>query len=442
MADFTAQKPFSLEAEQSVIGSILVNPECLNDVTAIVRGDDFYIPEHGEIYNSLCELFSKNREIDLVTLIDTLVSRGVYPEEECKSYVKVIAETVSSPANVKDYANIVREKSLLRALIDAADEISAAAYASRGETKYILDAAEQKIFNIARLSDVKNFVSIREALSEVFARMDELRKNPDAYSGVKTGYGELDRCLVGLGAGDFVLIGARPGVGKTTFAANIAINVAKSTKKTVCLFSLEMSAEQIASRMLASEALIDSYSIRTGVLKPGESDKIAAASAVLSDCDILIDDSTDITVTRMKGKLRRQKNLGLVVIDYLGLMQSDGKYDGNRVLEISEISRNLKLMAKDLKIPVLCCAQLSRAPDKQNDRRPELSDLRDSGAIEQDADIVMFLYHDRKSPENDNIVECIVRKNRHGMVKTINFNWIKESTRFAPLDEEHSSGDD
>ena len=440
MADMQKNLPCALEAEQSVLGSILIDPNCFADLTEIIHADDFYLDEHGEIFYAMQDLFAKSREIDLVTLIDTLVSRGVYNEEESKKYIKVIAETVPSAANVLDYAKIVREKSLLRSLIGAADEIRETAFSAQGDVKDIIDSAEAKVFSIAQGSESKGFVHIREAISRTYERLDLLARDKDAASGTPTGFSALDRTIVGLGEGDLVLIGARPGMGKTSFAMNVATNIAKSSQKNVCVFSLEMSAEQLASRMLSSEALVDSYAIRSGNLTTDQYKKLADAAADLSESNILIDDTTGITVTRMKAKLRRIKNLGLVVVDYLQLMQGERNSD-NRVLEVGDISRGLKSLAKELKIPVICCAQLSRGPESRTDKRPMLSDLRDSGAIEQDADIVMFLYRDEyyKAPGDgeQSVAECIVAKNRHGSTGTVKLGWIGQFTKFITQDLEH-----
>ncbi len=434
MADLQRNLPCALEAEQSVLGSILIDPNCFADLTEILRAEDFYLEEHSEIFYAMYDLFSKSREIDLVTLIDTLVSRGVYNEEESKKYIKIIAETVPSAANVLDYAKIVREKSLLRSLIGASDEIRDMAFSAQGEVKDIIDSAEQKVFAIAQGSDTKGFVHIREAISRTYARLDLLAKDKAAASGTPTGFSALDRTLVGLGEGDLVIIGARPGMGKTSFAMNLASNIAKSTKKNICVFSLEMSAEQLASRVLSSEALVDSYAIRSGELSTEQYKQLADAAAELSESNILIDDTTGITVTRMKAKLRRIKNLGLVVVDYLQLMQGEGRRTDNRVLEVGDISRGLKILAKELRIPVICCAQLSRGPESRTDKRPMLSDLRDSGAIEQDADIILFLYRDEyykePGPGEQSIAECIVAKNRHGSTGTVKLSWIGQFTKF------------
>ncbi len=424
--------PFSMEAEQSVLGSILIDPERFNDIAGLIRSEDFYVPEHKEMYLAMQDLFLQNREIDLVTLIDMMTSRGIYNEENSKNYIRLITEIVPSARNVLDYAKIVKDKSILRQLIAASDEISETAYGEQGEVSSILDHAEQSIFDIAQVNETKGFVHVRDVLIATYSHLQALKENKADVMGTPTGYSDLDKVLVGMGKSDLILVGARPGMGKTSFCLNIASNVAKSTKKSVCIFSLEMSNEQLVSRMLSSEALIDSYKLRSGELNDDDWSKLAHASSMLSDCDIYIDDTTGITVTGMKAKLRRIKNLGLVVIDYLQLMQSDRRID-NRVQEVGEISRNLKILAKELMVPVIVCAQLSRGPESRTDKRPMLSDLRDSGAIEQDADVVMFLFRDEyydASPEKANVAECIVAKNRHGSTSTVQMGWQGQFTRF------------
>lgn len=439
MAEIQRTKPFSVEAEQSVLGSILIDPEKVSEATAILGKSDFYIPEHGEIFEAMHDIYMNDKAIDVVTLVETLVSRGVYSKEDCAKYVRVIAETVPSAANFKDYVAIVRDKAVLRSLIDTSEEITDNAYSARGDVKLILDDAEQKIFNVSRSTERKDMVSIRKALVDAINQLDDLRRNPDASAGVKTEYPDLDKFLIGLTPGDLVLIGARPGMGKTSFAINIATNIAKRTKKAVCIFSLEMTTAQLAARMLSSEALVDSGAIRSGKINSGDYEQLAKAAAKLSECNILIDDTSSMSVTQIKGKLRRVQNLGLVVVDYLQLMQSDvSRKDGSRVLEVGDISRGLKLMAKDLGVPIICCAQLSRASEKRGENsRPQLSDLRDSGAIEQDADIVMFLHGEySKGEDTSNEAECIIAKNRHGSNATIKLGWMGQYTKFVPLDTE------
>ncbi|NLK39932.1 MAG: replicative DNA helicase [Clostridiales bacterium] len=439
--------PFALEAEQSVLGSILIDPESFTYIADIVSGEDFYLEEHRQIFDAMKRLFIQNREIDIVTLIDTLVKEGVYDEAGGTQYIRLIAEVVPSAANIRDYANIVKDKSTLRRLIEVCEEITGIAYSEQGAVEYVLDSAEQKIFAIAEKRETKSFDHIRNIMLRVYEQLELLSRDKGAARGTPTGFSSVDRLLVGLGKGDLVLVGARPGMGKTSFCMNIATNVAKQTKKAVCVFSLEMSAEQLVSRMLSSEALVDSYSLRSGSIAEEDWAKLAHAAAELSDTDILVDDTTGITITGMKAKLRRVKNLGLVIIDYLQLMQSDRRID-NRVQEVADISRNLKIMAKELAVPVICCAQLSRGPESRSDKKPMLSDLRDSGAIEQDADIVMFLYRseyyksdDNSAHEQDaNVAEVIIAKNRHGSTGTVKMGWICQYTKFLSIDDNYQGG--
>jgi len=441
MDELIRKLPFSMPAEQSLLGAILIDPESLSEVAALMNGDDFYLGEHKQIYLAMQELFLANREIDVVTLIDMLVTKGVYDKSGGEDYIRTLTEAVPDALNIKDYARIVKEKSVLRQLIAASGEISESAYSEQEEVTSILDHAESLIFNIAQGRDTKGFRHIREVLQDVYSHLQELRTNAEATQGTKTGFSALDRVLAGMGKSDLVLVGARPGMGKTSFALNIATNVAKQTGKAVCIFSLEMSAEQLVNRVLSSEALVNSYSLRTGDLTPEDWEHLAVASGQLSGCDILIDDTSGMTVTAMKAKLRRVKNLGMVVIDYLGLMQGD-KHTDNRVQEVSEISRSLKIMAKELMVPVVCCAQLSRGPESRTDKKPMLSDLRDSGAIEQDADTVIFLYRSEyyktgeATDQNTSIAEVIIAKNRHGSTGTVNMGWNGQFTKFLTIEDD------
>ena len=433
--------PFSMIAEQSLLGSILIDPECLNELTELVSSEDFYLAEHKAIFLAMHELYQASHSIDVVTLIDALVHLGVYDKSGGEQYIRTVAEVVPGAQNAKDYAKIVRDKSQLRKLISICGEISDIAYAEQEDVGRTIEYAESEVFALAQGRDTKSFRHIRDVLVDVYAHLHELSTDKAAAQGTPTGFSGLDKVLAGMGKSDFILIGARPGMGKTSFALNIATNVAQSTKKKVCIFSLEMSAEQLVNRMISSEAMVDSYALRSGELKPEQWDHIAQASAKLAGCDILIDDTPGITVSGMKGKLRRVDNLGLVVIDYLGLMSSDRRID-NRVNEVGDITRNLKIMAKELMVPVLCCAQLSRGPEGRTDKKPMLSDLRDSGSIEQDADCVMFLYRDEyyktdASPDDTegNIAEIIIAKNRHGSTGTIKVGWIGRYTKFRTIAE-------
>ena len=439
MADIERTMPFALEAEQSVLGAILLSPEKINQVAEVLTEDDFYLSEHREIYAAMRDLFVQSRQIDIVTLIDMLVSRGTYDKENGSKYIRVIAETVPASSNLADYMAIVKDKATLRALIEAADEIREDAYSAKGEVKYIVDNAESKIYSVANGNEVKSFVTLADALARTYINLQNIARDPESAAGTPTYYKSLDNLLVGMGKGDLILIGARPGMGKTSFAMNIATNVAKNTKKTVCIFSLEMTCEQLVSRLLSSEAMIDSKKIRSGDLTPEDWALISQKAAELSDTKILIDDTNGLTVTSMKAKLRKVKDLGLVVIDYLQLMQGE-RHTDNRVLEVGDISRGLKILAKDLGVPVICCAQLSRANEQRTDKRPMLSDLRDSGAIEQDADVVMFLYREEyysQNPTGISEAECIVAKNRHGETKTAKLGWVGAYTKFTELDITH-----
>ena len=437
--------PFSMPAEQSLLGAILIDPVSITQVADLLGSEDFYLEEHKQIYLAMQELFMANSEIDVVTLIDMLVTKGIYNKSGGEDYIRTLTDAVPDALNIRDYARIVKEKSVLRQLIAACSEISEAAYSEQESVVDIIDHAENLIFNIAQGRDTKGFRHIKDVLGDVYAHLHDLNTNKEATQGTQTGFSALDRVLAGMGKSDLVLVGARPGMGKTSFALNIATNVAKQTKKTVCIFSLEMSADQLVNRVLSSEALVNSYSLRTGELSPTDWENLARAAGELAGCDILIDDTSGMTVTAMKAKLRRVKNLGLVVIDYLGLMSGD-KHTENRVQEVSEISRSLKIMAKELMVPIVCCAQLSRGPESRTDKKPMLSDLRDSGAIEQDADTVIFLYRseyyktDEAASQDTSIAEVIVAKNRHGAQGTVNMGWNGQFTKFVTIADDRDVG--
>lgn len=436
--DLGKKMPFSLEAEQAVLGSILIEPSCMDKVVSLIGRNDFYMREHAEIFAAMQSMYLTSKNIDVVTLLNELVVLGTYDEAGGSEYLKLVAEAVPTAANAVDYAKIIRDKSILRQLITAGESITEAAYMGDDSVENLVEYAENQVFRIAEGRENKNFIHIRDALMQVYIHLNDLSENPEASRGMPTGYTMLDNVIVGMGKADLVLIGARPGMGKTSFAMNIATSAAERTKKTICVFNLEMSAEQLANRMLSSEAQIDSFKLRSGQLTPEDWESVAYASNRLSEMEILIDDTPGITVAGMRSKLRRVKNLGLVVIDYLQLMQGDSHND-NRVQEVGEISRNLKLLAKELEVPVICCAQLNRGPENRPDKRPMLSDLRDSGAIEQDADIIMFLYRDEYYKENtpeQSVAEVIVAKNRHGSLERIKLGWIGRFTKFTNLAEE------
>ena len=444
------QLPASIEAEQALLGSIIVSPDSFDKISGIISTEDFYLDEHKHNYSALLSMYAKNKTIDVVTLVNAVVENGDRDEAGGVQYITLIAESVPSAANIKDYARIVKDKATLRKVISVCDEINEDAY-NESDVRTVIDSAEQKIFDISHNKDTKEFRRIRDVLQIVYQDMELLAENKGKVSGAKTGFSGVDRMLVQMGKGDIVIVGARPGMGKTSFALNIATNVAKSTKKAVAIFSLEMSAEQLASRVLSSEAMVDSHSMRTGQLKNEDWDNIADVISSLSGCEIYIDDTSSITTTEMKSKLRRLPDLSLVVIDYIGLMQSTSNSD-NRAQQVGEISRNLKIMAKEFGVPFIVCAQLNRGTESRPGagKRPTLADLRDSGSIEQDADIVLFLYRDEyykdisgaeSSPEeadSANTAEVIIAKNRHGSVGNVKMGWIGQFTKFRTLEEDYA----
>jgi replicative DNA helicase len=441
------QMPISIEAEQALLGSLIINPESFDKVAGFISAEDFYLDEHKHIYSALVKMYNQSKVIDTVTLVNSLVEEGDRDEAGGVQYISLIANSVPSVSNIQDYARIVKDKATLRKLIGICDEISSDAYDEGAPVKTIVDGAEQKIFDITHGNDRRDFRHIRDILQNVYQEIETLAETNGAVTGSKTGFSGLDRMLIQMGKGDLVIVGARPGMGKTSFAMNIAVNVAKQ-KKAVAIFSLEMSCEQLVTRILSSEALVDSSKLRTGQLKTEDWDNIAGVISTLSGCDIYIDDTSAITSAEMKSKLRRIPNLGLVVIDYIGLMQSTANTD-NRAQQVGEISRNLKIMAKDFGIPIVCCAQLNRGTESRagEGKKPTLADLRDSGSIEQDADIVLFLYRDeyykdisgkdsQGGEDSANTAEVIIAKNRHGSVGNVKMGWIGQFTKFRTLEED------
>lgn len=427
--------PCSVEAEQAVLGSVLIDPSCMDELTGMLTQEDFYLAEHAEIYKAMQTMYATSKNIDVVTLLDTLVVSGTYDEAGGRSYLALVADAVPTAINAVDYAKIVRDKALLRKLIEVGESITESAYIGEDTAEALIESAEKQVYQIADSRGNTGFVGVQEAMIKAMQTLNTLSLDPNALRGVPTGFTVLDEVIVGMSGADLVLVGARPGMGKTAFAMNIATSAAERTKKTVCVFSLEMSAEQLVNRMIASEAQIDSYKLRRGDLKPDDWQKIAYTASHISEMDIRIDDTPGITVSGMRSKLRRVKDLGLVVIDYLQLMQGE-KHSENRVQEVGEISRNLKLLAKEFDVPVVCCAQLNRATETRSDKRPMLADLRDSGAIEQDADIIMFLYRDeyyKTDTLEQSVAEVIVAKNRHGSPESIKLGWLGQYTKFINL---------
>lgn len=433
--------PQNLEAEQSVIGSMLLDRDCIPAVVEILKNDDFYRADHREIYEAILELFDRGEPVDLVTVSDRLKSRGSFGTVGGLEYLSNLAATVPTSANVKHYARIVEEKSILRKLIKASSELVNIGYEASDEVSVILDRAERSIFNILQNRSMQGFLPVKEILVETFNRLEELYNQKGFITGVPSGFADLDHKTAGFQKSDLILLAARPSVGKTSFALNIAQYAAIYKKVPVAIFSLEMSKEQLVNRMLCSEAMVDSQKMRTGRLEDEDWKKLARATGPLSEAPIYIDDTAGTTVMEIRAKCRRlrlEKNLGLVVIDYLQLMQGSGKSE-NRQQEISEMSRSLKILAKEIGVPIITLSQLSRAPEQRTDHRPILSDLRESGAIEQDADLVLFLYREdlyKEDSEKKNIVEVIIAKHRNGATGTVELRWFGEFTKFANLKRE------
>ncbi|HEY5583544.1 MAG TPA: replicative DNA helicase [Ruminiclostridium sp.] len=433
--------PQSIEAEQSVLGSMLVDKEAISIVMEILKPEDFYRPDHREIYEVVIELFDRSQPIDLITVSERLKLHGKLELIGGLEYLSNIATAVPTTANVRNYSKIVEEKSLLRKLIRASSDIVDLGFDASEEVSYIIDRAEQGIFDILQKRSSQGFIPIKDVLVDTFNKLEELYNNKGTITGISTGFVDLDFKTAGLHNTDLILIAARPAMGKTALALNLAQNVAVHSKVPVAVFSLEMSKEQLVNRMLSSEAMVDGSRMKTGQLEDNDWQKVAKALGPLSEAPIFIDDTPGVTITEIRAKCRRLKlehNLGLVIIDYLQLMQGSKSKSENRQQEISEISRSLKMLAKEINVPVITLSQLSRAPETRTDHRPILSDLRESGAIEQDADIVMFLYRDDYyNPETDkkNIAELIIAKHRNGSTGTVELVWLGQYTKFANLEK-------
>ncbi len=441
--------PFSLEAEQSVLGAVLIDPPCMSVLTDLIKPEHFYLPQHQAIYSIMLNMSNFSKPIDSVTLLEELKKQGVYDDAGGKSYLLTLAQTVPTSANIESYAKIVKEKYYIRALILASRDIINEASMGDVDASLLLDSAEQRIYEIRQGRETTGLKHISEIITgETMDRVDKLSKEEyrEEFTGIPTGISALDKITTGLHKSDLIILGARPGMGKTSMALNFARNVALNEKKTVCFFSLEMTREQLAERLIANEGSIVSTKLRTGQLDPDDWVRFAQASDLLCGTNIYIDETSNITVPEIKARVRRIKNVDLVVIDYLGLVRPTSNL-GNRVQEISEITRSLKIMAKELMVPVVCCAQLSRGAKDANGRhhRPQLTELRDSGSIEQDADIVLFIYREgyyaseSDNPEEIDIneAECIVAKNRHGEVGTAKLRWDPQFTRFTTPDYFH-----
>ena len=436
------QMPQSLEAEQAVLGSILIDSRCVADVIGLLRPEDFYLQQNREIYETIYTMFNFSQTIDPVTVLDKMRETGVY-HDHSRDYMMQLMEITPTAANVVRYAGIVRDKAMLRGLAEAAGDISETVYAQVGTPAEMLETAEKKIYALRKGERGDSLEHIGTVLHKVFDHLTELSQSDSAIPGLSTGMRDLDVKINGLNRSDLLLIAARPAMGKTAFGLNICLNVAKKYNKTVAIFNLEMSREQLAMRLLAMESFVDGKKMATGKLSEEEWGKLCMASASLSQTDIRIDDNPSVTVAEINAKCRRLDNLGMVLIDYLQLMQGSGygKSSDNRVQVVGDISRSLKIMAKELNVPVICLSQLSRAVESRTDKRPIMSDLRESGAIEQDADSVMFLYRDEyynENSEDKGLAECIVSKNRHGETGTVKLQWIPQYQTFCDREWKHA----
>ena len=412
----TRQMPHSTEAEQSVLGSMLIDARCVPEVIEALRPEDFYLRTNREIYETIYSMFNFSLTIDPVTVLEHMKQNGVYDENTSRNYILQLMEITPTAANVQE---------------------------GTGTAQEVLEAAEQRIYAIRQGRSAQGLAHISSVILNVYERLNELAASDSAVPGLSTGLPDVDMAISGLNKSDLILLAARPGMGKTSFALNMLLHAGKFSGKTVVFFSLEMSREQLAMRLISGESFVDNKKLVTGKLGEEDWTKIAAASAALNQTQILIDDNPSLSVADMNAKCRRVDNLGLVVIDYLQLMTSAGgptRSGDNRQQIVSDISRALKIMAKELNVPVVCLSQLSRGPESRSDKRPMLSDLRESGAIEQDADIVMFLYRDdyyNDSDENHNLAECIIAKNRHGETRTVELQWLPEYTTFSSIDRRH-----
>ena len=433
--------PHSPEAEQAVLGSMLIDADCIKDVMDKLQPQDFYLQQNREIFETIYSMFIYSRPIDGVTVAREMEKNGVY-RDDTRAYLLQLMEVTPTSANVMEYAGIIRDKALLRSMAKAAGDIAAMVQEGVGTAGDLLSAAEQKIYAIRQGRGSQEMATVGAVLNDVMEQLAKLTAGSEP-PGLSTGLSAVDRKINGLNKSDLLLLAARPGMGKTSMALNVALSAAKSSGKTVAIFSLEMSKEQLVTRLLANEGLIENTRLATGNLRETDWEKIAQAASVLNQTNIRIDDNPLLTVADMNAKCRRLENLGLVVIDYLQLMTSAGGkgYSGeNRQQAVADISRMLKIMAKELQVPVLCLSQLSRANEKREDKRPMLSDLRESGAIEQDADIVMFLYRDdyyNEDSEKRNIAECIVAKNRHGETGKVELRWMPDYTAFSTLENRY-----
>ena len=432
--------PYSSQAEQAVIGSMLIDPRCIAEVVKKLRADEFYVRANRDVYETILAMFSFGQTVDPVTVIDQMKVRGVY-DENVPAYLAEIMRITPTSANAMEYVAIIKDRALLRSVSTVADEINAMVYEGSGAAEDVLEAAEAKLHAVRENRGSGGLKEIRHVMQNVFDAMSEAAASGSRIPGLSTGLPDLDDLILGLNKSELVIIAARPGMGKTSIALNIALNVAMTQHKKVAIFSLEMSREQLVTRLLSRAALVPSQNLFTGRLTDQQWRDVAAAANTLSACDILIDDNSTLTVADMNAQCRTIRGLDLVVIDYLQLMSSAGGRgfsNESRTQAVSDISRMMKVMAKQLGVPVICLSQLNRAAEARQDKRPLLSDLRESGSIEQDADVVIGLYregYNNRECENPNLAEAIVLKNRKGQTGTVNLTWVPEYTSFYSVEK-------
>ena len=432
--------PHDIEAEQAILGCMLTDKDSVVDAIEVLKAEDFYREDNKAIYEAILSLYSKSEPIDIITVKAELVESGKFERIGGLEYLASLPEKVPTTANVEKYIKIVEEKSTLRSLISTSNELVALGYDETESVDNLMDMAEKKVFDLAAKKNTKGYSPIKEVLIKSYAKLEELYNQKGKLSGIPTGFLDLDMKTSGLHNSDLLIVAARPAMGKSAFAINIATNVATKNNIPVAIFNLEMSKEQVGNRILACEAMVDSNKIRSGQLEDDDWTKLATTLGTLSEAPIYIDDTPGISIMEIRAKCRKlklEKNIGLVVIDYLQLIQASGK-NGSREQEISEISRSLKVLAKELDIPVIALSQLSRSVEKRDDKRPMLADLRESGSIEQDADIVMFLYREdyyKEDTERRNIAEVILAKHRAGSTGTVDLAWFPNYTKFGNLEK-------
>ena len=434
--------PHDIEAEQAILGSMLIDKDAVINAIEVLKEEDFYREDNKTIYSAMLSLYARSEPIDIITVKSELTQIGKFESIGGLEYLASLPDKVPVVSNIENYIQIVEEKSILRKLIKASNEISQMGYEQTEETERIMDVAEKKIFDIMQNRNTKGYTPIKEVLINAIDELEKLYNHKGGITGIATGFIDLDRITAGLHNSDLVLIAARPAMGKSAFALNIASHVAIREKIPVAVFSLEMSKEQLGSRILCSEAMVDSNKVRTGNIEEEDWIKLVSAVGPLSEADIFIDDTPGISISEIRAKCRKmklEKNIGLIIIDYLQLIQGSGKKNASREQEISEISRSLKILAKELDVPVIALSQLSRAAEQRTDHKPMLSDLRESGAIEQDADIVMFIYREdyyNPDTERKNIAEIILAKHRAGATGTVELMWLGNYTKFVNLARE------